>query len=365
MNGIKQNLSTLIIAVTVATTATTVTLPGVAGAAEIRLLDRVTVEPGIVQLGDVAELYGAPEAVTDRLAAIDLFPAPSSKQETVISGRRIMDVLVRRGVNFNEHRVSGASRVTLAPARDKSTKKSARSRTNVRLDREDIEATQTYLQQSIVRFLRHETEGHDVESDVDEWLLDFNLSPQQIAWIQQSDRGVEVSGGVVPYTGRQKFEVVTVSAEQKVRRFAIHVDVKQPRMIVVAQQDLPRGTVILETDVRLEQVTDKLSKRAVATNLDEVVGKESTAQIRDGKPIYLRTVREPVLVRRGETVAVIALSNGIRVETQGKAQRDGSLDQLILIETTSKDANGRFKSFQARVSNFQEVKVYAGTVTVR
>ena len=55
MNGIKQNVSNLIIVVMV-----TVTLSGSADAAEIRLLDRVTVEPGIVQLGDVAELYGAP-----------------------------------------------------------------------------------------------------------------------------------------------------------------------------------------------------------------------------------------------------------------------------------------------------------------
>lgn len=326
-------------------------------AAEIRLLDRVTIDGSMVHLGDIAELYGAPEAVTDRLADIQLFPAPSSKRETVVSGRRVMDILVRRGVNFNEHRISGSNRITLMPAI--AATRSSRSRSQVTLRRDEVADTKSVVEASIVRLLRRKTETR--AADAGEWELDFNLTPQQAAWVHESGDHFSVSGGVQPFTGRQKFDVATVSAEEEVRHFTVTAQVARPRLVVVAVQDLPRGTVVLESDVTLAKLTDKNTSRAVATTIDEVVGKETTNSIRADKPILTREVREPILVKRGELVTVIAVSGGIRVRTQGKARENGSLNQLIAIESVGK----KRKSFQARVSDLQEVQVYAGAIASR
>lgn len=356
MTNCLRNLTIAILALV----ATTLPAASESVAAEIRLIDRVTIEPGIVQLGDIAELYGAPLAVTDRLAAIELFPAPSAKRETIVSGRRIMDVLVRRGINFNEHRVSGASRVTLVPAAKPTSNKPITVRKKVRLDHQEIAASKEVVEASIVEHLSRKVSAASDE-DVDNWQFDFKLSIQQASWIHQANNRFTVTGGIAPYSGRQRFDIVAVAAEEEVRRFAINVNIKQPRLVVVAQQDLPRGTVILESDVRLEEVTDARVSRGAATTLAEVVGKESTGTIRAGKPIATRSLREPVLVKRGEQVTVVALAGGIRVETQGTARQDGSLNQLIVIQTNDK----RRTQYQARVSNIQEVEVYAGAVATR
>ncbi len=342
-------------------------------AAEIRILDRVTVEPGIVRLGDIAELYGAPEAITDALADVELFPAPTTEREKTVRSRRVIDILVRRGVDFGEHRISGASRITLVPAEKPEEVAVVPSRPTprpraVRLDRDEIVGTEAVVEQSIQRLLNRKVAAQDeLEQGDMGWLFDLKLSPQQAGWIYESGNRFSVSGGVAPFTGRQRFEIAAVTATEEVREFTVMVDVKRPRRVVVSKVDLPRGTVILESDVHVELVADLKGREDAATRLEEVVGKEATGSLKAGKPVFVRQVREPILVQRGEVVAVVALAGGIRVETQGKARQDGSQGQLIVVETVPKPGDRRFKrqTFQARVSGNQEVEVFAGAVASR
>jgi len=334
---------------------------GTACAAEIRLIDRVTVEPGIVKLGDVAELFGAPEKVTDRLAEVELFPAPVGKRQETVSARRVIDILVRRGVSFGEHRISGSSRITLVPAERRAAESKRQRRSDQIVEQHELEAAEIAVERALLRLLDRETRSLDADTEATEWQVEFKLTPQQAIWILESEYRFSVSGGVAPFDGSQRFEVAAVVRDGQVHRFRLQVKTKRPRRVVVAVQNLPRGTVILDSDVRMETLDDSNNLRAVATSLEEVVGKESTGSLRANKPIPTRSLREPILVRRGEFVTVIAISGGIRIETQGKARQDGSLNQLIAVETMGK----KRKSYQARVSDLQEVQVYAGAVAKR
>ena len=67
----------------------------------------------VVKLGDVAEIFAADRRQADRLAAIELFPAPLAPQQRFLRVRELQDLLLLRGVNLAEHSFSGSSQVTV------------------------------------------------------------------------------------------------------------------------------------------------------------------------------------------------------------------------------------------------------------
>ncbi|REJ87086.1 MAG: flagella basal body P-ring formation protein FlgA [Planctomycetota bacterium] len=353
-----------------------VLLAGTAAGAEIRLLENVTVEPGIVRLGDVAELYAAPVAVTDRLAQIELFPAPTRRRGKVVRAREILDLLSAQGLNFLEHRVLGATHVTIVPAKKEVPKAEVVKPEPVRLTQQQIEAAQERVAQAVVQFVEHElVESAEAalaapqsEADYGPWKAEVRLSHAQAVAIIQADERFTISGGQAPFMGRQRFEIAAVTPDNTVDRLSVDVQLDRPRLVVVALADLPRGTTIVASDVRLEEVSNSRSVAAAATSLAEVVGKETTTSLRAGKPVASRQLREPLLVKRGELVRVVAINGGVVIRTTALAKNDGSLNQLIPVETVpdpDERTRREAKVYHARVSGYQEVEVYAGSVARR
>jgi flagella basal body P-ring formation protein FlgA len=91
------------------------------------------------------------------------------------------------------------------------------------------------------------------------------------------------------------------------------------------------------------------------SQLEDVLGREATRQLDAGQPVDARSLRQPVMVRRNEVVAVLAKGAGVKVRTSAKALEDGSLGDLINVETVEQKIKQRFT---ARVVGLQEAEVY-------
>ena len=87
-------------------------------AAELRLRQQCSPHGSVVTLGDVAEIYTADAQQAEKLAAIELFPAPPAAQQRVLRVREVQDLLTLRGINLAEHQFSGSSQVVLTSASD-------------------------------------------------------------------------------------------------------------------------------------------------------------------------------------------------------------------------------------------------------
>ena len=127
-----------------------------------------------------------------------------------------------------------------------------------------------------------------------------------------------------------------------------------PETVVVAARSLSRAAVISAADVRLEQRMAGEAQRGEYHSIEQVLGQQTTRAIDAGRALTAASVRPSVLVRRGEVVSVFARSPGIRVRSVARARDEGSLGDLIAVESFE----GR-KTFLARVSGIQEVEVYA------
>lgn len=90
-----------------------------AAAAELRLRAQCNPAGPVVTLGDVAEIDSSDGRQAAALAAIELFPAPSTATrstecpERTVKVREIQDLLLLRGQNLTELRFSGSSEVTV------------------------------------------------------------------------------------------------------------------------------------------------------------------------------------------------------------------------------------------------------------
>jgi flagella basal body P-ring formation protein FlgA len=315
---------------------------GTGRAALLRLRNECTGRGAVVTLGDVAEIFAADASQAKALAAIELFPAPAAPRQRFLRLRELQDLLLLRGVNLAEHQFSGSSQVTISGRGEPPESKPERplsSSAATAANRRVVQSAVQYLQQCV--------------SAPVPWIVEVELDPARARLVADPGRTISISGGAPPWTGSQRFEV-TVHGPEGAVRFPLDAQVTTSPAVVVAARSLPRGAVIRPTDVVLQQGGPQAAPSDVFRAIDEVVGKETTCAIPKDKVLQQESVRPALLVRRGDAVTVYARSPGICIRTVGRARDNGSLGELVAVESLQDRS-----TYFARVSNVREVEIYA------
>jgi flagella basal body P-ring formation protein FlgA len=345
-------------------------LSSVAPAAEIRLRTQCTATGPVVKLGDVAEVVDDNRAQAERLAAAELFPAPPQGQPRFLRVREIQDLLLLRGVNVAEHQISGASQVAISAGSqtvktENSPAKLPVSRTR-QVNRRVCEAVAKYLEEHASqeqlperstedtpdeRPARNRSKGASAERPR-RWTVEAALTEAQSRAVADPMRAISISGGHAPWTGAQQFQV-TVQSPQGPVSFPLEARVSLPNAVVVACHALQRGTVLRPDDVELRRDASGEVVTAIHS-IEEVVGRETTRSVSEGKLLSTDSLRAPLLVRKGEVVTVYAFSGGIRLRTVARARDEGSQGDLVAVESMLDRG-----TYFARVSGLREVEVYA------
>jgi len=323
-----------------------------AEATEVRLKATCNSSGSLLLLGDVAEIYSNDTEEADRLAATPLTPAPAPGKKRFLRGREIQDMLVGRGVNVGELRFSGANQVTVetlvaVPVAEPVVAAKPVERTS----------TTPPLQianEAILNYL-HTLAGTEVAFD-----LEFQLSANAASTLRNAAGDVTVTGGEEPLTGEQQFTLIVPTANGEVE-LPLSVSVSVPQAVVVVVRALPKGSILRAEDLKLvEQASHQHVVKVEESfhSLEQVIGKETQKSISPGQILDKNYVRSQLLVRRGEVVTVYARAAGIRVRTTGRALSDGSLGDLIAIETLE---TGTREKFDARITEAQVVEVWAGS----
>lgn len=315
--------------------------PSAVRAAELQLRRECRCSGPVVTLGDVAEVLAADSAETEVLAAVELFPSPPSGNTRFLPVRQLQDLLLARGVDLLEHRISGASQIAVLRAEEEP------AREDEALPASVVEKVQRRVSQAVTRYLQAHV------SAAEPWTVDLKLSASQAQSVASSESEISVDGGTPPWLGPQHFEVAVLSPDGPVR-FDVDADVTLASQQVVAARSLARGAILRATDVRLESGGAFEAGTERFRSIDEVVGRQTTHAIPKDKALDRDSIQEPLLVRRGEVITVYARSAGIRVRSTAKAREDGSLGDLIQVESLLDRA-----AYFARVSGIQEVEVYA------
>ncbi|MBX7167072.1 MAG: flagellar basal body P-ring formation chaperone FlgA [Pirellulales bacterium] len=314
-------------------------------AADVQLRRECQPKSALVTLGDVAEVRTTDVAELQRWESIELFPAPASGQKRLLTATELRQVLARRGTDLKQCVFSGSSVVTILGAAQTEVQAEREGKQIAR--RQQVEAT---LEHAIAAYLANQglpTEGLSLEIEVSRMPVTVG---RITAW--------HISGGAAPWVGRQQFLARGMIDEQPVE-LIVTAEVRLPAAIVVAAAPIVRGAIIQATDVRLEVPPRTNAGEQYFQAIEDVIGNEAAAAISEGNPVTERSVRRPLLVRRGEVVTVRAVSGGVSVETNARARQDGSQGDVITVE-----AIGAKQSYFARVTGVQTVEVYARAVAM-
>jgi flagella basal body P-ring formation protein FlgA len=137
---------------------------------------------------------------------------------------------------------------------------------------------------------------------------------------------IEARAGRMPWTGAQRFQLATL-------------------------RKIEQGNLIGAGDVEVRLQGGNVPTTAL-NSLDQVIGKEALRALDLDTIVQGSQVRAPLQVKRGETVKVVARTAGITVSTFAVVQQDGSLGDLVQVQTLDKKDR-----FAARVSGWKELEV--------
>ena len=122
--------------------------------------------------------------------------------------------------------------------------------------------------------------------------------------------------------------------------------------IPVANRTLVKGSIIAEDDITWTDVRVANIRQQTATELDQVVGKETKRQIRADSPILFRDIWAPRLVRKGSIVTLTVHTRDMLLQTNGQAMEDGARGETVRILNLKSR-----KTVQGVVTGNGEVKI--------
>ncbi|MCR9184105.1 MAG: flagellar basal body P-ring formation chaperone FlgA [Halieaceae bacterium] len=111
----------------------------------------------------------------------------------------------------------------------------------------------------------------------------------------------------------------------------VRLDVSTRATLPVLTDNLPRGTVISERDLILVERTITNATDAVILDPQQAIGLELVRPARAGSTLRHSQLRPPQLIARGQTVTLIAGSEGLQVTMQGRAMANAAAGDRLLV----------------------------------
>ena len=103
--------------------------------------------------------------------------------------------------------------------------------------------------------------------------------------------------------------------------------------VAVTTGTFMRGHIMEASDIRLEQRNVKqISGKHFIKDMDRIVGKVLKRPISGDKVIQASYLEMPTLVHRGQTITILAVTNGLVVRMNGKSMMDGAMGDLIQVK---------------------------------
>ncbi len=319
-----------------------------AWAIEVQFRSQADVARPLLLLGDIAEVLSVDERQVEDLSSIELFPAPVAGRTRLLRAREIQDLLKLRGVDLSDVRFGGASVIEVRNAQRRAVVASAAVRPG------QVNASQ--LEPAVVEAI-----CHYLLETVDEnsrWTAEVRLTNEAVELLASCGNRLTATGGRPPWTGRQRF-LIGGQASGKIRQAVVEAVVSVPESVVVAARSIPRGRVIRAADLRLEPAQPGSRSIGAVASIEDVIGKEATRSLVAGNAVDARSLRMPILVRRGEVLRVTVHVSNVTITTNARAMDEGS--QGDLIEVQALDSRERFV---AHVTGIQEVAVYPRRIQV-
>jgi len=345
-----------------------------AQAAIVRLHRSVTVDKGLIRLGDVAQVHADDETLSQAIRNVMLGPAPIPGNRRRFNLEEIQARLRAGRVSVGTIEFRGNSLVVVTrPQRSGSSESpgSGQNGTNKDAEPEAVKplyrtqlASQSESKVRTIASLRDvstadirlaDTIVHDlVRAYLKKWAPDWGnpfirplLSTDVVPTILAARNGnleilsgkllnedhflltIAVPDSALPEAPESSF-VARAGADDGRTHIRIRVRVTRRPKVLAARRSIARGQLIRQADLKWIEADDE---RNGATDPEELVGMEARQLLRAGDPIRVESVKPAMLIERGRLVKVTSAVGSVRVTGTYKARKSGAKNELIELET--------------------------------
>lgn len=132
--------------------------------------------------------------------------------------------------------------------------------------------------------------------------------------------------------GQDRFEALLLldrgGSQDRIRLRGAAVEVVD---ILTLARPVVRGEVVTADDLVVDRVPKRQAGAVRPIAPEEIAGLAARRQLRAGQPIVASDFTKPVLVQRGETVAIVFESPGLILTARGQALEPGALGQTVSV----------------------------------
>jgi flagella basal body P-ring formation protein FlgA len=216
------------------------------------------------------------------------------------------------------------------------------------LDGPVAEELREQVRKAIVEYL-NASAGHS-----EAWRVSYEIADRQLAQLQLATSTLKCTGGSAPWTGRQRF-LISFSTAGGEMQIPLYTDVTLATQVVMAIRPIERGSTLTAADVELRTVEIAISSelQTPVVNMEAVIGMEAKSSLQAGQIVFTDQVQSPILVKRGDVIAVSSRGRGIRVRTTAVAREDGARGELVQVESLETK-----KRYEVRVVGSREAAVF-------
>lgn len=264
----------------------------------VALTPNVTVNDGLVRLGDI--FHGAGERA-DQVVAY----APRPGGRSVFDARWLLRVA--RAYKLDWRPSSNAERVVIERASQIVTKGDVEELLQQRLIEDGGDPSSRALVSNRALRLYLPINGFNGDTPI--------LSVEQMA--------------IDPNNGR--FTAVLSWGNGADERMRLAGRVVRMTQVPVLSDRIMRGAIIAAADIEWKSLPEARLPRAAITDVEMIVGMAAKRSLQAGKPITASDVRRPLLVNRGETVTMVLYTPSMQLTAKGRALQQGSRGDTIRI----------------------------------
>lgn len=132
-----------------------------------------------------------------------------------------------------------------------------------------------------------------------------------------------------------RFSVGIKCSGQKPWSLYVAVNVEKIASLYVTSSPLSRGDVITRSKIQLVKRDINKLRRGYYRNKNELLGMVAKRSLRAGIIISSHHLTLPMIIKKGDSVDIIAKTSAILIRMQGKAMADGAKGQRIRVKNNS------------------------------
>jgi flagellar basal body P-ring formation protein FlgA len=223
-----------------------------------------------------------------------------------------------------------------------------------RLDRTIVERTSTIISgEQVAAAIADELKNRGAEGN-----FDVELSNRALVLHIDSSLPATVEIASLNTDARtERFNaIVSVPAgDPQAQRFQVNGQLFSTVEVPVPTRALRPGDLIRKDDIEWQHVRAGDVRTNLVTEAAQIVGQEARRPLRAGSPIRISDLREPVTIKKGETVTMMYRTPVMLLTASGRASQSGARGDIIRVVNIQTD-----KTIDARILGPDRVEVIAG-----